>query len=141
VRRPFGRHAPFNREGGDAQSFYTYELYMNYTAVMLVTDALERAGSADRAKLTSTLENSTFSGHVMPYGPTKFVNGRNQGAAPVDTQVLDNDIKAILPAGIRQRQSRVSDAGVRLDAFAARNDIRNSNALIWGYDRVCKCLV
>jgi branched-chain amino acid transport system substrate-binding protein len=33
----------------------------------------------------------------MPYGPTKFVNGQNQGAAPVNTQVLDNDIKAILP--------------------------------------------
>ena len=44
------------------------------------------------------LESSTFSGHVMPYGPTKFVNGQNQGAAPVNTQVLDNDIKAILPA-------------------------------------------
>ena len=37
-------------------------------------------------------------GHVMPYGPTKFVNGQNQGAAPVNTQVLDNDIKVILPA-------------------------------------------
>jgi branched-chain amino acid transport system substrate-binding protein len=34
----------------------------------------------------------------MPYGPTKFVNGQNEGAAPVNTQVLDNDIKVILPA-------------------------------------------
>jgi branched-chain amino acid transport system substrate-binding protein len=33
----------------------------------------------------------------MPYGPTKFVNGQNQGAAPVNTQVLDNDIKVVLP--------------------------------------------
>ena len=33
----------------------------------------------------------------MPYGPTKFVNGQNQGAAPVNTQVLDNDIKVIMP--------------------------------------------
>ena len=81
----------------DKGQFYTYELYMNYTALMLVADALEHAASADRAKLTAALENSTFSGHVMPYGPTKFVNGQNQGAAPVNTQVLDNDIKAILP--------------------------------------------
>ena len=81
----------------DKGQFYTYELYMNYTAVMLVADALEHAASADRAKLTAALENSTFSGHIMPYGPTKFVNGQNQGAAPVNTQVLDNDIKAILP--------------------------------------------
>ena len=70
---------------------------MNYSAVLLVADALERAGSTDRAKITSALESSTFAGHVMPYGPTKFVNGQNQGAAPLNTQVLDNDIKAILP--------------------------------------------
>jgi branched-chain amino acid transport system substrate-binding protein len=81
----------------DKGQFYTYELYMNYTAVMLVADALEHAASADRAKLTAALDNSTFSGHIMPYGPTKFVNGQNQGAAPVNTQVLDNDIKVILP--------------------------------------------
>jgi branched-chain amino acid transport system substrate-binding protein len=35
---------------------------------------------------------------VMPYGPTKFVNGQNEGAAPVNTQVLDNDIHVIFPA-------------------------------------------
>jgi branched-chain amino acid transport system substrate-binding protein len=79
--------------------FYTYEVYMNYSCVYLIADALERAGSANRAKLTDTLASSTFAGHVMPYGPTKFVNGQNEGAAPVNTQVLDNDIKVILPSG------------------------------------------
>jgi len=77
--------------------FYTYEVYMNYSCVLLVADAIERAASADRAKVTAALESSTFAGHVMPYGATKFVNGQNQGAAPVNTQVLDNDIKVILP--------------------------------------------
>jgi branched-chain amino acid transport system substrate-binding protein len=77
--------------------FYTYEVYMNYSCVLLVADALQRAGSADRAKLTEALGSSTFSGHVMPYGPTKFVNGQNEGAAPVNTQVLDKDIKVVLP--------------------------------------------
>ena len=80
----------------DKGQFYTYEVYMNYSCVLLVADALTCAGSADRAKLTAALENSTFSGHVMPYGPTKFVNGQNQGAAPVNTQVIDNDIKVVL---------------------------------------------
>jgi len=70
---------------------------MNYSAVLLVADALERAASADRAKITAALASSSFSGHIMPYGPTKFVDGQNQGAAPLNTQVLDNDIKAILP--------------------------------------------
>jgi len=78
--------------------FFTYEVYMNYTSVLLLADALEKAASADRAKIIAALETSTFSGHVMPYGPTKFVNGQNQGAAPVNTQVLDKDIQVIFPA-------------------------------------------
>src|SRR6476469_1422735 len=78
--------------------FYTYEVYMNYSCVLLLADALERAASADRAKIISTMESSTFTGHVMPYGATKFVNGQNEGAAPVNTQVIDKDIQVIFPA-------------------------------------------
>lgn len=77
--------------------FFTYEVYLNYSCVGLIADALERAASVDHSKITEALENSTWSGHVMPYGPTKFVNGQNQGAAPCNTQVQDNDIKVILP--------------------------------------------
>jgi branched-chain amino acid transport system substrate-binding protein len=82
----------------DKGQFYTYEVYMNYSCILLLADAIERAASTDRAKVTDALASSTFSGHVMPYGPTKFVNGQNQGAAPVNTQVIGNDIKVILPA-------------------------------------------
>ena len=78
--------------------FYTYEVYMNYSCILLLADALERAASADRAKIISALESSTFAGHLMPYGPTKFVNGQNQGAAPVNTQIVGNDIQVIFPA-------------------------------------------
>ena len=78
--------------------FFTYEVYMNYSCVYLIADAFERAASVDRAKLTAALASSTFSGHLMPYGPTRFVNGQNEGAAPVNTQVLDNDIKVVLPS-------------------------------------------
>jgi branched-chain amino acid transport system substrate-binding protein len=77
--------------------FYTYEVFMNYSCVLLVADAIERAASTDRAKLIGALASSTFAGHVMPYGPTKFVNGQNEGAAPVNTQVLGNDIAVIFP--------------------------------------------
>lgn len=77
--------------------FFTYEVYLNYSCVGLVADALERGASADRAKLIAALASSTWSGHIMPYGPTKFVNGQNEGAAPCNTQVQDNDIKVILP--------------------------------------------
>jgi branched-chain amino acid transport system substrate-binding protein len=82
----------------DKGQFFTYEVYMNYSCVLLLADALERAASADRAKIIDALASSTFSGHLMPYGPTKFVNGQNEGAAPVNTQVQGNDIQVILPA-------------------------------------------
>jgi branched-chain amino acid transport system substrate-binding protein len=77
--------------------FFTYNIPMNYSAVMLLADALERAGSADRGKITEALASSTLTNHIMPYGPTKFVDGQNQGAAPVNTQVQNNDIKVIFP--------------------------------------------
>jgi branched-chain amino acid transport system substrate-binding protein len=83
-------------EGKD--QFFTYEVYMNYSCVLLIADALERAAAADRAKLTAALASSTFAAYLMPYGPTKFVNGQNEGAAPVNTQVIDNDIKVVLPS-------------------------------------------
>jgi branched-chain amino acid transport system substrate-binding protein len=81
----------------DKGEFFTYEVYMNYSCVLLLADAIERAASADRPKIIAALESSTFSGHVMPYGPTRFINGQNQGAAPVNTQVLANDIQVIFP--------------------------------------------
>src|SRR5215467_921098 len=82
----------------DRNEFYTYEVFMNYSCVLLLADAIERAASTDRARIIAAVESSTFADHVMPYGPTRFVNGQNQGAAPVNTQVLNNDIHVIFPA-------------------------------------------
>ena len=58
--------------------FFTYEVYMNYSCVLLLADALERAASADRAKIIAALESSTFAGHVMPYGPTNSSTARTR---------------------------------------------------------------
>ena len=33
----------------------------------------------------------------MPYGPTKFVNGQNEGAQPINTQVQKMAIQTIFP--------------------------------------------
>jgi branched-chain amino acid transport system substrate-binding protein len=78
-------------------NFWTYNIPMNYSAMLLLADAIERAKSADRAKITEAIAGSTFAGHIMPYGPTKFVDGQNTGAAPVNTQIQGNDIKVIFP--------------------------------------------
>ena len=77
--------------------FFTYELYMNYTAVLLVADALERAASADRAKLTPHWRIRPSPATSCPTARPSSSTAENQGAAPVNTQVLDNDIKVIQP--------------------------------------------
>jgi branched-chain amino acid transport system substrate-binding protein len=82
--------------------FYSYEVFLTYTAMRLLADTLERARSVDRAAIINALETSTFSDHFLPYGQTKFVNGQNAGAQPLMTQVLDNDIKVIVPRDYRQ---------------------------------------
>jgi branched-chain amino acid transport system substrate-binding protein len=91
------KSAALRKKVEDKGEFYTYEVFMNYSCVLLLADAIERAASAEREKLIAALESSTFAGHVMPYGPTRFVNGQNQGAAPVNTQVMGNDIQVIFP--------------------------------------------
>lgn len=78
--------------------FFTYEVFLNHECVRLLADALERAKSSKREDITAALASSTWSGHMMPYGPTKFVNGQNEGAAPVNTQIVGKDIKVIFPA-------------------------------------------
>jgi len=78
--------------------FFTYEVFLNYNAVMYLADALERAKSTAHDALTAALASSTWDKHILPYGPTRFVNGQNTGAQPAITQVLDNDIKVIYPA-------------------------------------------
>lgn len=82
--------------------YFSYELYMTYTAMGLLADALERAKSADRAAIIAALESSTWGDHIMPYGPTRFVNGQNQGAQPLMTQVAKGDIKVIIPREYRE---------------------------------------
>src|SRR6478735_1099508 len=42
--------------------FFTYEVYLNYSATLLLADAIERAKSSDRAKIIEALGNSTFAG-------------------------------------------------------------------------------
>jgi branched-chain amino acid transport system substrate-binding protein len=82
--------------------FYSYEVFMTYTSMRLLADAIERAKSTDRAAIIAALESSTFADHIMPYGPTKFVNGQNTGAQPLMTQVVKGDIKVIIPRDYRE---------------------------------------
>ncbi|MDT7952020.1 MAG: ABC transporter substrate-binding protein [Acetobacteraceae bacterium] len=80
-----------------AGKVFSYNVMLNYSCVLLVADALRRAASADRTKLTEAIASSTFAGHIMPYGPTHFVNGQNTGATPANLQVQGGDVKVLYP--------------------------------------------
>ena len=76
---------------------YTYEVFLAYNAVVALADAIERAGSTDKEAVNAALASSTLDMSYMPYGATKMVNGQNEGAQPVNTQVLNGDIEVIFP--------------------------------------------
>jgi len=76
---------------------FVYEVFCSYNAILLLADALERAGSADKGALTESLAQSTWSDHFMPYAPTRFVNGQNEGGRAAGLQILNNQIEMIYP--------------------------------------------
>jgi len=86
----------------DAGLFYSYEVFLAYTAMMFTADAIERAGSDDRAAITAAMAASTWSGSIMPYGPTMMMGGQNMGARPLVTQVLGDKINVVHPAQYAQ---------------------------------------
>ncbi len=61
-----------------AGALFTFEVYLTYTNVMLLADALEHAGSADKEKLIAALAASTFKAELMPYGPRSSSTGRTR---------------------------------------------------------------
>jgi branched-chain amino acid transport system substrate-binding protein len=77
---------------------FNYEVFLGYLAMQFTAASIEQAGSADRGKIIEAMANSTWSGHAMPYGPTKMVDGQNMGAQPVGTQILNNRIEVISPS-------------------------------------------
>ena len=95
--QPEGAGAEEEGRGIRASSSPTKSI-MNYSCVLLLADALERAASRRPRQDHRGARHLDLRRSLMPYGPTKFVNGQNQGAAPVNTQVLDNDIQVIFPA-------------------------------------------
>jgi branched-chain amino acid transport system substrate-binding protein len=80
-----------------AGGLFTFEVYCTYNSVKLYASALEAAKSADKAAVIAALEASTWADHFMPYGPTKFVNGQNQGGRAALLQASKTDIDVVWP--------------------------------------------
>ena len=87
----------FRKRVETAGQTFTWEILFGYYAVALLADAFERAGTADKTKVLPALAASTFFPDMMPYDPTRFVNGQNQGAHAVGLQIQQGDIKVIWP--------------------------------------------
>ncbi len=86
------------RKAAEAKGLvYTYEVFLAYNAVAFLADAIDRAGSTDQDAVNAALASSTWDQHGMPYGPTKMVNGQNEGAQPVNTQVQKGAIEVVYP--------------------------------------------
>ena len=75
----------------------TYDVMVSYATIQVIADALERGASTDRNAMIDTLAASTFDGSIMPYGPTKFVNGDNVNSQPVNTQIRGEEIELVFP--------------------------------------------
>ncbi len=83
-------------------NLFTYEVYLSYSVVELLADALEHAGSADKEKLLAALTASTYKADMLPYAATKFVNGQNEGGRPATLQVIKGDIKVVGPEDVAE---------------------------------------
>jgi branched-chain amino acid transport system substrate-binding protein len=86
-------------------NLFTFEVYCGYNATMLYVDALERAKTAAKEQVIAALESSTWSNHFMPYGPTRFVNGQNQGGSGALLQATANDIEVIWPGRFASKKA------------------------------------
>ena len=99
----------------DKGQFYTYELYMNYTAVMKLVSRRARAcgvgrscqthGGAGKLYLLRS-HHALWSDQIRQWSEPGRRAGKHAGAR----QRYQSD----LAGGIRQRKGRVSDAGVRM---------------------------
>jgi branched-chain amino acid transport system substrate-binding protein len=92
------RAIAFRKRIQDAGHVFGWEVLFGYFAVRVMADAIERAGSTDPARVIPAFAASTWHDDWMPYGPTQFVQGQNQGARGLGLQIQDADIKVIWPA-------------------------------------------
>lgn len=71
----------------------------SYTAVLVLADALERAGTSDPAKLIAALHATDLANHPLAQkGPLKFDDkGENINAQPLLFQIQDQKIEIVKP--------------------------------------------
>lgn len=70
----------------------------SYMAAKVLIDAIERAGSTDRAAVQQALTETEMSEHILPQDVIKFdEKGQNINAQAVLNQIFDGTIKVVYP--------------------------------------------
>lgn len=77
----------------------SYEAYLAHESVLLLADALERAGTTERTELLAALQASGWESDSLPFGPTAFDAGRNTAAVPQGFQLRNGTLVPIGPDG------------------------------------------
>ena len=90
-------------------------MLFGYFAMRFLADAIQRAGSTDKEKVIDALATSTFHSDILPYGPTKIVDGQNQNAHAEALQIQGGDIKVVYPE--QYSDAKVVYPGRRGDAM------------------------
>jgi branched-chain amino acid transport system substrate-binding protein len=77
---------------------------LSYQAVLLIADALERAGDADRTKLRDALRKTSYDKPLLAFGgPIEFdAKGENRNAEPILMQVQDGAVEQVMPQEFQQ---------------------------------------
>ncbi|OQM76065.1 ABC transporter substrate-binding protein [Manganibacter manganicus] len=69
-----------------------------YTAVQVLADAIERAGSADKETIREALTKTDLTDHILPQGPIVFdETGQNKNAGIVMLQIQNATPTVVLP--------------------------------------------
>ena len=89
--------AAFRKRFDDKGASFGFELLFGYVAMRFLADAMEQAGSADKQKVIEALSASAFYDELLPYGPTKIVDGQNQNAHATALQIQRGDIHVVYP--------------------------------------------
>jgi branched-chain amino acid transport system substrate-binding protein len=81
---------------------------LSYQAVMVLADAIERAGSTDPAAIRDALAQTNLTNHLMAYpGPIKFDSaGENVNAQPVLMQVQSGAVVQVWPVELQESQPK-----------------------------------
>jgi branched-chain amino acid transport system substrate-binding protein len=81
------------------------EAVFAYQDVLLLADALERAGSTDRAAVRDALAKTNLPSDLIGLtGPIRFdIRGENVGAAPIVEQVQQGQVYQVYPSTAAQK--------------------------------------